>query len=107
MKNGIIAGYCYNPSHNRLKVKTVSIKQFRTNSNNNTCSMERLRCIICGGKMWQRKNESSVTESMMTYDCPACKIGVKYLGKSAKNTITYDEIIRVLFVESRYGTGGV
>ena len=107
MKNGIIVGYCYNPAHPRLKIKTVNIKQFRTNSKNHQCSMEGLRCILCGGKMWQRKNESSVTESIMAYDCPVCKIGLRYLGKVAQNTITYDEIIRILFVESRYGTNKV
>lgn len=107
MKNGIIAGYCYNQVHPRLKVKTVKIKQFRTNSNNNTCSMRGLGCIICGGKMWPAMHESSVTESIMTYDCPKCKIRLRYLGKTAPNIVTYDEIIRVLVMEDGYGTGRV
>lgn len=102
MKNGIIVGYCYNPIHPRLKIKTVNIKQFRTNSKNNKCSMKNLKCIICGGKLWPDMNQSSVNEAIMSYDCPVCKTGLRYLGKTAQNIITYDEIIRVLFVTYRF-----
>ena len=101
MKNGIIAGYCYNQEHLRLKVKTVSIKQFRTNSKNHTCSMENLKCILCGGRLSVIRNKSSVNDSLMAYDCLKCKVGLRYLGKTSENTITYDQIIRVLFV--KYG----
>lgn len=99
MKNGIIVGYCYNQEHPRLKIKTVKIKQFRTNSKNHACSMKNLYCVICGGKMWADKRNSSVTESITAYDCPVCKIGLRYMGKVV-NSITYEEIIRILLRES-------
>lgn len=100
MKKGIIVGYCYDGSHPRLKIKTVV--RFRDTTKGIKCEMEKLTCIICGGKVWFDKENAFVAGGATAYDCPECKIGLRYLGRKVENCITYDEIIRVMIVDSRY-----
>lgn len=100
-KNNLIVGYCYDQSHPRLKIRTVSKLRMKMNQPMDVnFSMSGLHCIFCGGQLWMDENKSHNAGHRYTGDCKVCKIGVQYLGKSVKGIITYDEILRVKVIKT-------